>query len=302
MTAWFSNSERGRMYGIWSTAHSIGEGLTFFVVAAIVATMGWRFGFFLPGVIGILTGLLVFVLLKDRPRTLGLPTVANWRNDHWNESAANQKKSTVALQFSILAIPSIWILALSSAANYVVRYAMNSWGVLYLQEVRGYSLTTAGTLLMISTLAGVVGAVAFGFLSDKAFNARRPPANLIFAILEIIGLLIIFFGPNTLPVLVVGMLIFGLGLTGLVTSLGGLFAVDICPKRVAGAAMGLIGVFSYFGAAFQEQISGYLIEQGMTMVDGVRTYDFGPVIIFWLGASFVSMILAASLWRARLRD
>ena len=29
MTAWFSNRERGRAYGIWSTAHSIGEGLTF---------------------------------------------------------------------------------------------------------------------------------------------------------------------------------------------------------------------------------------------------------------------------------
>src|SRR3546814_6939099 len=29
MTAWFSNRERGRLSGIWSTAHSIGEGLTF---------------------------------------------------------------------------------------------------------------------------------------------------------------------------------------------------------------------------------------------------------------------------------
>ena len=26
MTSWFSNRERGRAYGIWSTAHSIGEG------------------------------------------------------------------------------------------------------------------------------------------------------------------------------------------------------------------------------------------------------------------------------------
>src|SRR3546814_15777425 len=25
MTGWFSNRERGRIYGIWSTAHSIGE-------------------------------------------------------------------------------------------------------------------------------------------------------------------------------------------------------------------------------------------------------------------------------------
>ena len=37
MTAWFSNRERGRCYGIWSTAHSIGEGLTFLVVGTLVA-------------------------------------------------------------------------------------------------------------------------------------------------------------------------------------------------------------------------------------------------------------------------
>ena len=205
-------------------------------------------------------------------------------------------------QLSILKIPAVWVLALSSATIYVTRYAINSWGVLYLQEARGYSLPAAGTLLMVSTIAGMAGAVAYGFISDKAFNARRPPVNLLFALSELAGLGLIFFGPTTLFTLVAGMILFGVGLTGLVTSLGGLFAVDICPKRVAGAAMGLIGIFSYIGAAIQENISGHLIERGMTVVDGVRTYDFSTVVWFWIGASFVSMLLAASLWRVKLRD
>jgi OPA family sugar phosphate sensor protein UhpC-like MFS transporter len=61
-------------------------------------------------------------------------------------------------------------------------------------------------------------------------------------------------------------------------------------------------VFSYLGAAVQEQISGLLIERGTTIVDGVRHYDFGPAILFWMGASVVSLALASSLWRAKLRD
>jgi OPA family sugar phosphate sensor protein UhpC-like MFS transporter len=160
----------------------------------------------------------------------------------------------------------------------------------------------AGTLLMISTLAGIAGAVAYGFTSDKLFNARRPPANLLFAVLEIIGLMIIFFGPADTPMLILGMLLFGMGLTGLVTSLGGLFAVDIAPKRAAGAAMGVIGIFSYIGAAIQEQVSGVLIDHNMVVSGAERLYDFGPVIWFWIGSSVVSMLLAASLWRAQLRD
>ena len=301
MTAWFSNRERGRMYGIWSTAHSIGEGLTFLVVGTIVAFLGWHWGFLIPAIFGLGTAAMAYVLVQDRPRTLGLPTVAEWRNDHYT-APAMQSKSVFATQLSILKIPAIWVLALSSATLYVTRYAINSWGVLYLQEARGYSLPMAGTLLMISTIAGMAGAVAYGFISDTVFKARRPPANLLFAVLELSGLLLIFFGPANTTVLIAGLLLFGMGLTGLVTSLGGLFAVDICPKRVAGAAMGLIGIFSYIGAAVQENVSGQLIEKGMTVIDGVRTYDFDSVIWFWIGSSIVSMLLAASIWRVRLRD
>ena len=139
-------------------------------------------------------------------------------------------------------------------------------------------------------------------MSDKVFAARRPPANLLFALTEIAGLLLIFFGPTNSYALTAGFILFGAGLAGILTSLGGLFAVDICPKRVAGAAMGVVGIFSYMGAAIQENVSGHLIESGMTMVDGVRHYDFSTVIWFWLGSSIVSMLLAASLWRVKLRD
>jgi OPA family sugar phosphate sensor protein UhpC-like MFS transporter len=302
MTAWFSNKERGRAYGVWSTAHSIGEGLTFLVVGGLVSYLGWQWGYWGPGLIGIITAIGVFALMQDRPQTLGLPSVNEWKKDQYTETSESSARSTLALQFSILKIPAIWVLALASATTYITRYGINSWGILYLQEARGYSLPMAGTLLMISTLAGIAGAVAFGFTSDKLFNARRPPANLLFAILELVGLAIIFFGPTNTPMLIVGMLLFGMGLTGLVTSLGGLFGVDIAPKRAAGAAMGVVGIFSYIGAAIQEQVSGILIDQNMTIAGDDRIYDFGPVIWFWIGSSVVSMLLAASLWRTRLRD
>lgn len=302
MTAWFSNKERGRAYGLWSTAHSIGEGLTFFVIGAVVAYFGWRWGYFVPAIIGFAAALMMWLMVRDRPRTMGLPTIADWKNDHLAESEASKAKSTLQLQFSILAIPTIWVLALASLANYVTRYAINSWGPLYLQEARGFDEIMSGTMLMISTLAGIAGSLLYGVVSDTFFNARRPPANLLFSIIEIIGLGLIFFGPTNVPTLILGMVLFGLGLTGLVASLGGLFAVDICPKRVAGAAMGVIGVFSYIGAAIQENVSGVLIDQNSYMVGTDRVYDFEPVIWFWIGSSVVSMLLAATLWRAKLRD
>ncbi|MEJ2580236.1 MAG: MFS transporter [Acidobacteriota bacterium] len=305
LATWFSNSERGRMYGIWSTAHAIGEGLTFVGVAGLVTLWGWRAGFWGPGALCIVEAIGNYLLMQDRTQTLGLPSVAEWKNDFVSSDEGSKKRneSTWAVQRTILKIPAIWVLALSSASIYVTRYAINSWGVLYLQEAKGYTLMQAGGAISVNTIAGILGALAFGFTSDKIFNARRPPTNVIFAALEIIGLLMVFFGPPGRPLfMTVAFFIYGFGLTGLVTSLGGLFALDIAPKRAAGAAMGFIGVFSYIGAAMQDQISGHLIERGITMIDGVRHYDFSTVIWFWIGSSVLSFILATSLWRVRMQD
>jgi OPA family sugar phosphate sensor protein UhpC-like MFS transporter len=305
LATWFSNKERGRMYGIWSTAHAIGEGLTFVGVAGIVTLWGWRAGFWGPGALCIVVAGGLYLLMQDRPQTLGLPRVADWKNDYVSsdEGSRDKKESTWALQRTILKIPAIWVLALASASIYVTRYAINSWGVLYMQEAKGYSLMQAGAIISVNTVAGILGALAFGFMSDKLFDARRPPTNVIFAAMEIIGLLMVFFGPPGKPVfMTVAFFIYGFGLTGLVTSLGGLFALDIAPKRAAGAAMGFIGVFSYIGAAMQDQISGHLIERGITIIDGARHYDFSTVIWFWIGSSVLSFILATSLWRVRMRD
>lgn len=301
LTAWFSNRERGRFYGIWSTAHSMGEGLTYYVVALFVAWLGWRAGFWVPGVLCILAGIWIYAMMQDRPPTLGLPTIADWKNDHLAEAAPKEAR-VLTLQFSILRIPAIWVLAASSATVYVTRYAIASWGILYLQEERGYGLADASIFMAVGTLAGIAGCLLYGLTSDKLFAARRPPTNLVFAIAELAGLLLIFFGPQDVVALTAGFILFGIGLNGLVTSLGGLFAVDIAPKKVAGAAMGFIGVFSYLGAAVQENISGALIQSGMQVVGDARTYDFGPAIAFWIGSSAVSMALAATLWRVRLRE
>jgi OPA family sugar phosphate sensor protein UhpC-like MFS transporter len=305
LATWFSNKERGRMYGIWSTAHAIGEGLTFVGVAGIVTLWGWRAGFWGPGMLCIVVAGGLYLLMQDRPQTLGLPRVAEWKKDFVNADGGKRgtKETTWALQRTILKIPAIWVLALASASIYVTRYAINSWGVLYMQEAKGYSLMQAGAIISVNTIAGILGAIAFGFMSDKLFDARRPPANVIFAAMEIVGLLMVFFGPPGKPAfMTVAFFIYGFGLTGLVTSLGGLFALDIAPKRAAGAAMGFIGVFSYIGAAMQDQISGHLIERGITFVDGARHYDFSTVIWFWIGSSLLSFVLATSLWRVRMRD
>src|SRR5690606_33838285 len=123
--AWLSNRERVRAYGIWSTAHSIGEGLTFIGVGSIVAWLGWRYGFFVPALFGVAAAAGMYWLVQDRPATMGLPTVNEWKGDFYTERERPDIKSVLGLQLSILKIPAIWVLCLSAATIYVTRYAIN---------------------------------------------------------------------------------------------------------------------------------------------------------------------------------
>ena len=302
---WFSTRERGKYYGIWSTGHALGEGLTFIGSAALVSFFGWQAGFWGPGVLCIFVAAAIYLAMQDRPQTLGLPSIAEWKNDHPPPSSESDKipKKISRIQLNILKTPAIWVLGLASASMYMTRYAINSWGFLYLQEAKGYSLIEAGSILGLNTFAGIAGCVAYGFISDHLFKAKRPPVTLIFGILEVFSLFIIFFSPPGHPVLLTAaFVLYGFTLSGLLAVLGGLFAIDIVPRRAAGAAMGFIGIFSYMGAGIQDKISGILIEHGTTIVDGVRQYDFSTTVIFWIGSSILSIILAASLWRVKVTE
>lgn len=305
MVNWFSNHERGRYYGIWSGSHSIGEGITFLVTASLVSIWGWKFGFWMPGVFCIIVAFLVFLLLKDRPQTLGLPPIADWKNDHGVKVKVDEEKAdkTFAIQLQIFKYPALWILALASAFMYVTRYAIDSWSILYLQEARGCSLVQAGGILGANTIAGISGGIVYGFVSDKLFNARRPPVNLIFGIVQVLMLLVIFVFPVESKILLgISFVVYGFVFSGLLVGVGGVFPVDIMPKRAAGAVGGVMGVLSYLAAGTQERITGYLIDQGTTVVDGVKVINFDKAIVFWIGASIVSMLLAATLWRVKPSD
>ena len=70
----------------------------------------------------------------------------------------------------------------------------------------------------------------------------------------------------------------------------------------AGTVKGLIGMFAYVGAGTQDWISGLLLDTHKTMVDGKAVYDFAPAFYFWIGASVLSMLLAASAWNVRPRE
>lgn len=332
LSQWFSQKERGSRYGIWCTSHNIGEALTFIITAFLVSHMGWRWGFWGPGLICVGTAFILFRSLADRPRTLGLPLVGDYRNDPSPQAAPSE--SVGRLQLEVLRNPAVWVLGVASACMYVARYGINNWGVLFLQEGKSYSMVHAGTILAIYSFAGMAGSLASGLLSDYLFKAKRNLPCLLSGLLQIVSLGAFFLIPPGHIVLdIAALTVFGFAMGILVSFLGGLMAIDIVSPRAAGAAAGVVGLFSYIGAAIQDTASGVLIDQGrvvsqvervldLTVAEeligpsfrqalegalpsgetvltaSVSHYDFTGAFWFWIGASILSMLLALLVWNA----
>lgn len=298
LSRWFPLSRRGTFYGIFSASHNLGEFFSFLFVGNVVLAAGWQWGFVGSAVAGALGVTLVLLLLHDTPQSKGLPAIETIAHEK-----AQSDLSTSQIQKQVLLTPAVWVLAGASAFMYISRYAINGWGMLFLEEVKGFDSQTAVWIISINALLGIFGTVLSGWFSDSLFKGDRRVPALIFGVMNTFALLLFIYGGNALWINVLAMSLFGIAMGVLICFLGGLMAVDIVPRKATGAALGIVGIASYIAAGLQDVISGWLIERGTTtLADGSREYDFTWATIFWITASIISFLLPLLNWKYGKKD
>ena len=307
LSRWFPLSKRGTFYGFFSLSHNLGEWLSFLFVGILVSVAGWQWGFVGSSIAGVVGVIVIVFLMHDNPQSKGLPSVEEMSG----EAKVEEKKqeSTGELQKMVLKTPAVWILAAASAFMYIARYAINGWGVLFLQEEKGFSLTEATSIISINALLGIFGTVLSGWVSDRLFRSDRYIPALIFGAMNTIALVLFLFGGDAWWINITAMVLFGISIGVLICFLGGLMAVDIVPRKATGAALGVVGMASYVAAGIQDVVSGWLIDGNSTMIEKfdeatgqmvqATQYDFTSVALFWVIASAISFLLPVLNWKYR---
>lgn len=264
LTTWYSHSERGVWWAIWNTSHNVGGALIPIITGVVTLYWGWRMGMIVPGFIGIFFGLILCWRLRDKPQTMGLPTIGQWRNDSHEiaheEVGINLSKIKIIKKY-VLTNKFIWLLASSYILVYIVRTAINDWGNLYLVEEKGYEIITANSALSLFEIGGFMGSLMAGWGSDKFFNGNRGPMNIIFSLGVFVSVTAVWLIPNS-TYLVQGLCFFAIGFFVFGPQmLIGLSAAEYSHKNAAGAATGFVGLFAYTGAALSGYPLALVIEQ-----------------------------------------
>lgn len=262
LTYWYSNSERGTKWSLWSCSHQVGTFLSVIVSGFLVAHYGWRMAFLVPSALAFLTALWLINRLRDKPQSLGLPDVEVYRNEPIKEVSAEEDSRSYSQIFkeNILFNKTIWLLAVAYIFVYVIRFGAEDWMIKYLSEAKNNSMELAAMKLSALPLCGIAGTILAGVISDKVFKGKRAPVNLIYLAGVAVSLILLKYNTiSNLDFVLIGLV--GAFTYGPQMMIGGLCAVESSSKKVASAATGFTGTFGYIGAIFSATGTGFVVDK-----------------------------------------
>ena len=299
LTYWFSNTERGNKWALWSTSHQLGVALASLVTPIIIKFFGWQAAFIVPGIINILVSIYLFKSMKDKPASVGLPDIELYSGDKKvteETPVQDEEENASYLQIFkkyILFNRTMWLLAIAYVFVYIIRFGTEDWIIKYLVDYRNYKIDIASVNLLYLSLCGVVGVISAGFLSDKVFKGKRTPVNIIYLLCLGACIFALMFTRGELSGLVMfkeSLLIAGIGFftAGPQMLIGGLCAVESSSKKVASAACGFTGIFGYVGAFLSSTGTGYCVDR----------FGWHGALTFWGIAAFICVMICLVLLNA----
>lgn len=294
---WVPPKELATKTAIWNTSHSIGAALAAVFCGYVIATTGnWRYCFFIPAAIGFVGVVFIVLTLRDTPSSVGLPDLPGTKTEIDGDDSPEAFRAFVRKK--VFLNPVIWMLALTDLFVYIVRFAILDWGPTFLQQREvPLSPQLAGWTIGIFEIAGLLGMLASGWISDKFFHSKTHRVCAIEMLLCGGCLLALHFVRNTAnPVLILVLLaLAGFFLYG-PQALLGVTASKQATKKAASSALGIIGIMSYVSVIFTGAGLGWYSDK----------FGWDSLYLLMAGVSVVGFVVVALLWNIKddgyLRD
>lgn len=285
LTHWFSPKELATKMAIWNTSHGIGAAAVLVLCGWLVDRYhDWRLCFFVPAGLAIATAGLVLIYLKDTPASVGLPPVPGTGSD--DEPVAKPQREV--LMHRVFANYYVWLFSLANFFVYVVRYAVFDWGPTMLKESKGVTLSNASWIMAGFEIAGVIGALFAGWITDRHFRGRGARPAVFCMIGCAAAIFMLWRVPSghllasTLLLLAAGFFVYA------PQALVGIAAANLATKEAAATAVGLTGLFGYASTV----VSGF----GMGWV--VQHYGWDRAFEAMLVAVALGLLVFILAWRA----
>lgn len=258
MTHWFRPERLASTMSIWNTSHNIGAALAS-VACGYFVLFGWRWCFFGPAILCTIAGVILFILLRDTPSSVGLLEIkveGAKPGDHEDRSSAGYKEF---VKQQVFRNPYIWWISFANFFVYILRFAILDWGPTLLNEMKHFSVQKSGWIVGAFEVSAIVGMLLAGWITDHVFKGRGS-RTCVFCMIGACAALWLFwqFGSTparaTVLLAAAGFFIYG------PQALIGITAANLATNRAAATAAGFTGLFGYASTPFSGWGLGLLVE------------------------------------------
>lgn len=292
MVHWFAETERGTMMSIWNVAHNVGGGLIGpLAILGMMLFNSWQSLFYFPALITIFLTGIVLLTVRDTPQSVGLPPIEEYKNEYpavADNTDREKELTTKEILFKYVFVNKyLWYIAIANIFVYLVRYGVVDWAPTYLTEVKGFSHKESSWAFFLYEYAGIPGTILCGYLSDKLFKGRRAPIGVIYMLAVTVAVVFYWLNPaghqwiDNVALIAIGFLIYG------PVMLIGVHALDLVPKKAAGTAAGLTGLFGYLGGTT-------IANAGMGIV--IDAFGWSGGFVMLLISCFIAIFFLALTW------
>jgi OPA family glycerol-3-phosphate transporter-like MFS transporter len=316
---WFHVRERGVLGGVFGILISLGLYFAYDGSRILAGEDGSRMmlAFLVPAVVLAAFCVLDFFVIRDTPSAAGFKDfdtadASSGDTTETPKGLAAQLRSLVHVSAKMFSQKVIWIIVFIELCSGFLRQAVMKWflpfakdtGLAAMNDGKGiFVYQHWGALLCI---AGILGGVFAGFISDHVFGSRRGPVasvlygGMLLGAFTALGLL----GSPAIGWAFVFMSLCVIGVHGM---LSGTASADFGGKKNAGIATGIIDGFVYLGSALQAFVYGGWGDEKNRVFDGLlpgKDASKNPAAwrnwpLAMLPVAVIGLVLATRVWNAK---
>ena len=299
---WFRTDEFAMVSGWSQSVGSIGALVGTTPMALLVEQIGWRYSFVSIGATTLILAALCFLIVRDRPESLGLAPIN-----------AARPGPAPGLRAVLAGIPKVmgnrrsWPPVLTSTGVYAAFVAfVGLWGVPYLTQVYGMPRVRASNLLALAAVGLLVGAPLIGWLSDRVLSRRRWPLVAVTA-LYVAAWAGLVLPAQLLPAAWLGPLCFLLGFGSGASVLVFASIREVNDPRYVGVAIGFHNLPVFLGFALMQWLTGVILDARWegALAAGTRLYSAGAyraAFALCLAVSLAALVASCLVTETRCRN
>lgn len=261
LSQWYHPHEFASMAGILNAVGGAGVMAATWLLALMTEAFGWRLSFELIGGCTFVIVVLVWLIVRDRPRDKGWPAIADLAATPGAPTAPEQSIPLLSGMRQVISNRHFWPLALWFFFDCGIFFGFGGlWGGPFLMHVYGLSRETAGAVLSMIAWGMILGSPFLGYLSDRVLKSRKKPF-IGCASLLVVGMGILYLFPTSLPLpaLYVFFFVFAVCSSSIVV-IGFTATKELFPVEIAGTSVGTVNLFPFLGGAVYMPVLGKILD------------------------------------------